>query len=76
MREVEMLDTLSDMEVAEKIKRRTNEAAHNAEKINLLDRRFEQLGMDELEPLPHETSEFTALKDYLINVGHRPDPPY
>lgn len=63
-----MLDTLSDMEVANKIMKTTNEKARDAESVNLLDKRFQQLGLDELTPLKKESTEYQGLKDYLINV--------
>ena len=67
-KEVAMLDTLSDMEVANNIMKTTNEKARDAESVSLLDKRFKQLGMDELEPLDHKSQEYQGLKDYLINV--------
>lgn len=67
-KEVAMLDTLSDMEVANNIMKTTNEKARDAESISLLDKRFKQLGMDELTPLDHKSQEYKGLKDYLINV--------
>jgi len=63
-----MLDTLSDMEVANKIMKTTNEKARDADSVNMLDQRFQQLGMDELSPLDHKSQEYKVLKDYLINV--------
>jgi len=66
-----MLDTLSDMEIANKIMKTTNEKALDADSVSMIDQRFAQLGLDEMTPLDHMSKEFETLKDYLINTaGH------
>ena len=61
-----MLDTLTDMSVAEIIMKSTGDKAADSESVNLLDRRFQDLGMDEMTPLGHDSDEYHALSDYLI----------
>lgn len=69
--EVAMLDTLSDMEVANSIMKTTDSKAKDAESISLLDKRFKELKLDKLEEVDHESQEYKMLKDYLINTsGH------
>ena len=51
-----MLDTLSDMEVANAIMKATVGKSRDAESVNLLDKRFKDLGMEEMTPLQHESS--------------------
>ncbi|KAI9672629.1 MAG: hypothetical protein M1831_000064 [Alyxoria varia] len=69
-REVDMLDTLSDMEVANNIMRETT-SKNKEGSVALLDRRFSELNMEEMTPLNRSSNEFKALRDYLINTtGH------
>ena len=65
-REVAMLDTLSDMEIANTIMKTTPSKARDAESINLLDKRFKDLGMEEMTPLKHNSQEYRELSKYLI----------
>lgn len=70
-REVAMLDTLSDMEIANEIMKTTHDKARNAEAVNLIDERFAKLQCDDLSPLDHDTAEYKGLQKYLIStVGH------
>ena len=64
--EVAMLDTLTDMEVANTIMKSTSDKDRDAQGVNLLDKRFQELNMEELTPLKHGSSEYKALADYLI----------
>lgn len=64
-REVAMLDTLSDMEVANSIMKTTGKN-RDADSVNLLDKRFKDLGMDEMTPLAHGSNEYKELSKYLI----------
>lgn len=64
--EIAMLDTLTDMEVANQIMKSTGDKKKDAESINLLDKRFQELNMEEMTPLDHKSSEYKALADYLI----------
>ena len=61
-----MLDTLTDMEVANTIMKSTGDRKKDAETVNLLDKRFEELGMDEMTPLDHKSTEYKILADYLV----------
>ncbi|KAB8349786.1 hypothetical protein FH972_023800 [Carpinus fangiana] len=70
-RETAMLDTLSDMEIANQIMKVTSDKAKDADSVSLIDKRFAQLNCDNLSPLDHKSAEYHALKDYLINTaGH------
>lgn len=64
--EIAMLDTLTDMEVANQIMKTTGDKDKDAENVNLLDKRFKELNMEEMTPLDHKSSEYKALADYLI----------
>ncbi|KAK7912164.1 poly polymerase [Apiospora marii] len=71
-KEVDMLDTLTDMEVANTIMR-ANDKAKDASSVNLLDSRFQELGLQELAALDHKSDEFKQLQSYLIDssaAGH------
>ena len=61
-----MLDTLSDMEVANAIMKATTGKSSDAASINLLDKRFKDLGMEEMTPLQHDSQEYRELSKYLI----------
>lgn len=61
-----MLDTLTDMEVANTIMKITKEKKKDADAINILDKRFQELNIEEMAPLEHDSSEYKALADYLI----------
>ncbi|KAI4195716.1 MAG: hypothetical protein LQ350_007040 [Teloschistes chrysophthalmus] len=65
-KETSMLDTLSDMEVANTIMKTTTDKKKDVEAINMLDQRFNSLNMDEMTPLDHKSTEYKALQDYLI----------
>ncbi|KAF9776433.1 hypothetical protein IL306_005387, partial [Fusarium sp. DS 682] len=61
-KEIELLESLSDMKDAEKlmkIDRKTRDIIHP------LDRQFQGLGLKEMTVLDHQSSEFKHLKDYL-----------
>ena len=61
-----MLDTLSDMEVANTIMKTTTDKDKDAQAVNMLDKRFKELNLTEMTPLEHKSSEYKALSDYLI----------
>lgn len=66
-----MLDTLTDMEVANAIMKSTGEKSKEAENVSILDKRYKELGMKEMTPLKHDSQEYRALSDYLIkSSGH------
>ena len=64
--ETSMLDTLTDMEVANTIMKTTVDKKKDADSINMLDKRFNELNMNEMTPLDHKSSEYKALSEYLI----------
>lgn len=64
--EIAMLDTLTDMEVANEIMKTTGDKDKDAANVNLLDKRFQELNMEEMTALDHKSSEYKALADYLI----------
>ena len=73
-----MLDTLTDMEVANTIMKTTTDKKSDADAINVLDKRFQELSLKEMTPLEHKSPEYKALADYLIksagsshNVSYR-----
>ncbi|KAH6655132.1 poly polymerase catalytic domain-containing protein [Truncatella angustata] len=71
-KEVAMLDTLTDMEVANTIMR-ANDKAKDGASVNLLDSRFKELGLKEFAALDHKSKEYKQLSDYLVNssaAGH------
>ena len=65
-KEISMLDTLTDMEVANKIMKTTGDKGRDKESVNILDKRFQELGMEEMVCLDHKSDEYKALSDYLI----------
>ena len=67
-REVEMLDTLTDMEVANSImKSGSAKVSKDAEAISIVDKRFNDLGMAEMTALDHGSQEYQELKEYLVS---------
>lgn len=66
-REVAMLDTLSDMEVANTIMKSTDDRkTKDSASVSLIDKRFADLGMAEMTPLDKKSQEYRELQDYLI----------
>ena len=61
-----MLDTLTDMEVANTIMKSTGDKKKDQDAVNALDKRFEELKLEEMTPLEHKSSEYKALSDYLV----------
>lgn len=64
--EVSMLDTLTDMEVANSIMKTTGDKKKEEEAVNALDKRFEELKLEEMTPLEHKSPEYKALSEYLV----------
>ncbi|KAJ5157758.1 uncharacterized protein N7482_008858 [Penicillium canariense] len=62
-REVELLEALTDMDVANEILKDSKEA----DEIHALDRQFQSLGMEEMTRLEPRSTEFSELSDYLCN---------
>jgi poly [ADP-ribose] polymerase 2/3/4 len=66
-----MLDTLTDMGVANDIMKTSDSRHKDANSVSKLDQRFQQLKLKEMTPLDPKSKEYKALKDYLINTaGH------
>lgn len=64
-REIELLESLSDMkEASDMLKASLKDDSH----LNQLDRQFQTLGMDEMEPLSAKSAEFGELSDYLLKT--------
>jgi poly [ADP-ribose] polymerase len=64
-REIELLESLGDMkEAADMLKASRKDDS----RLNELDRKFQKLGMDEMEPLSAKSSEFAELSDYLTKT--------
>ena len=61
-----MLDTLTDMEVANTIMKTTVDKKKDAEAMNTLDKRFNELNLYEMAPLAHASTEYKALSEYLV----------
>ncbi|KAI4287708.1 MAG: hypothetical protein L6R35_003033 [Caloplaca aegaea] len=64
--EISMLDTLTDMEVANTIMKTTTDKNKDAEAVNMLDKRFGELNLDEMTPLEHKSDEYKMLAEYLV----------
>ena len=62
-KEIELLESLSDMKDASGIMKGDDK---DAEKINLLDRQFQGLGMEEMTTLKRDSAEFRELANYLM----------
>ncbi|KAF4990369.1 hypothetical protein FGRMN_8504 [Fusarium graminum] len=62
-REIELLESLSDMKEAADIMKIDRKARDT---IHPLDRQFQGLGLEEMTPLEHSSNEFSCLKDYLV----------
>ncbi|KAI1647831.1 PARP-domain-containing protein [Daldinia loculata] len=62
-REIELLESLSDMKDASLLMKNEQK-----EEINKLDQQFQSLGMNEMTPLDQESPEFTQLVDYLVDT--------
>ncbi|MCJ1453687.1 hypothetical protein MMC28_004035 [Mycoblastus sanguinarius] len=61
-KEITLLESLSDMEIATAIMKDTS----GKDDINHLDRQFKGLGLQEMTPLETTSSEYKQLHDYLI----------
>ncbi|KAI1346580.1 PARP-domain-containing protein [Xylaria sp. FL0043] len=64
-REVAMLDTLTDMEVANTIMN-SNSKSSDAASVHKLDAHFQQLKLKELAPLDHSSQEYKEIQKYLL----------
>ena len=66
-KEITLLETLTDMQAANEImKTATGGRSQRQQKMNLLDRQYEGLNMEEMTPLDHSSTEFRELANYLV----------
>lgn len=66
-KEVELLEALTDMQLANEImKTAKNDKVKQEEKVAMVDRQYEGLGMQEMTPLDHKSNEYKELEDYLV----------
>ena len=64
-KEIELLESLGDMKDASLLMKTDKK---DVERINMLDRQFQGLGMNEMTPLKNTSDEFLELKEYLMNT--------
>ncbi|OCL14247.1 PARP-domain-containing protein [Glonium stellatum] len=64
-KEIELLESLGDMKDAALIMKVKQQ---EVEKIHPLDRHFQGLGMQEMTPLDHSSTDFVELQKYLLNT--------
>ena len=70
-KEVAMLDTLTDMEVANTIMKTSSDRHKDANSVSQIDQRFQQLKLSECEALDKKSAEYQGIKNYLLNTaGH------
>ncbi|KAH6660279.1 poly polymerase catalytic domain-containing protein [Truncatella angustata] len=65
--EIGLLESLSDMKDADAIFKQ-DKNKKDTERLNILDRQFQGLGMEEMTPLKHTSTEFQQLKNYLLDT--------
>lgn len=65
-KEVELLDNLTDMEIANQI---FSDSLTADSEIHFLDKQFEGLRLDEMTPLDRKSSEFEEISKYLIGAA-------
>ena len=69
--EIELLEALTDMQLANDLMKNAKKKEQSAEEINMLDRQFQGLGLQEMDPVTHKSDEFRELEGYLTkSVGH------
>jgi poly [ADP-ribose] polymerase len=70
-REIELLDSLSDMKIAEDIIKEAESRSGNSDDLHPLDRQYAGLGMSEMTPLDRKSTEFIELEAYLQGTRGR-----
>jgi poly [ADP-ribose] polymerase len=65
--EIELLESLSDMKEANEMFKEANREIENNH-LSQLDRQYETLGMDEMEPVDGKSAEWKELVDYLVKT--------
>ena len=66
-KEIELLESLSDMKEANDMFKEANREIENNH-LSRLDRQYETLGMDEMEPVERKSTEWKELVDYLVKT--------
>ncbi|KAK5064892.1 hypothetical protein LTR84_000726 [Exophiala bonariae] len=66
-REIELLETLTDMQLANDIMKMAKNKK-DQEKVHVLDRQFKGLGMQEMTPLESKSKEFREIETYLMKT--------
>lgn len=64
-KEIDLLETLTDMQLADDIMKSAKSNKDEGEKSNVVDRQYQGLGMEEMTPLDLGSSEATELSNYL-----------
>ncbi|EXJ87633.1 hypothetical protein A1O3_04594 [Capronia epimyces CBS 606.96] len=69
-REIQLLETLTDMQLANEIMKSATVDKYKQEKLHILDRQYQGLGMREMTPLDSASDEFQEIGLYLhYSVG-------
>ncbi|KAK5940734.1 hypothetical protein PMZ80_007151 [Knufia obscura] len=68
-KEVAMLDTLTDMEVANTIMKADSTKSKDGASVSRLDQHFKSLKLKELTPLEHKSNEYKELQKLLLNTS-------
>jgi len=67
-REIELLETLTDMQLANEIMKSAK--TKQVERVNIVDRQYQGLGMQEVTPLDVDSTEYYEIHEYLTkSVG-------
>lgn len=70
-KEIELLEALTDMQLANDLMKEAKKTKDKADEANLLDRQFQGLGLNEMEPVPTNSKEFKELEAYLTkSIGY------
>lgn len=67
-REVDLLESLSDMKIAADLMKADRKAAAAADPVHHLDRKFQGLDLEEMTPLKRTTKEYKTLEQYLCGT--------
>ncbi|KAG1749621.1 poly polymerase catalytic domain-containing protein [Suillus paluster] len=67
-RELNLVDALGDMEIAHKLITATINVDDNGKPLNPLDAHFRSLGLNSMDPVARNSSEFTALSRYISDT--------
>lgn len=70
-KEIELIEALTDMQLANDIMKTAKKTKAVAEESNILDRQYQGLNLEEMTPLHVDSKEFRELQAYLMQtVGH------